>query len=326
MQVSKISCNQATPSFGSKEKIAKDILNGKISKLAKGIEFDGLNMPFGILMTSMFGGVFAPRLIQAQDKYDREEIFRRDLTSILTMVFGEKILSKMFAKHNEKKSGFVLTNTPADHSSKSVLNRVFDYIRPAKGINPLHSGQIISKYSNLKAYKDGAAGFCEFIDKQGGDLKKLFSFTDETKNALETICGKEAFNKADNKGIISAIKDAMANAPEKLEDLYKSFEKADNSFVKKAKSMNSQFGFLSMFLLVPALLGFGLPWINSKLTKKKYTEDQAQAAKTVSGQENKTADVKNEKAKEVFNKPGFMAVAKANKSKKAEVVFSKIDK
>ena len=312
---------QASPNFGSASSSATKILK---SKIAKNIEFDGLNMPFPILITAMLGGVLLPRLVQAQDKYDRSEILLRDITSEGVIVFGSAALSKAFAKHNEKKSGFALTSKPENFANRTLRQKMYDYFMPTSELSPFNSKQIIARYSELKNTKGGMTGFCDFIDTTGGNLNKLFSFKKETKDILEEICGKETFNKADNKTIIDAIKNAAEKTPEKLDQLYKHFEGKDNDFVKKAKAMNSAFGFFSMVVLVPVILGFGLPAINAKLTKKRYEKDHANT-QTAQSQTN-SATSKNEKAREVFNKPGFMAVDKNASAQKTKEVFSKIDK
>ncbi len=309
---------QASPSFGSGAKLAKNILNQNsgIGKIAKNLEFQGLNMSFPVLIAAMLGGVLVPRLIQAQDKYDRAEILRRDLISEGTIVFGAGALSKLFANRNEKKTGFVLTKKPDDFNTKSIIKKIGDFIMPTSKYSTLKSDQIISRYSDVRNTKDGMEGFCNFIDKTGGNLKNLFSFKEESKNIMENIMGKEAFNQADNKSIINVIKETMQNAPEKLEDLYKQFDGKNNDFVKKAKAMNSAFGFFSMVVVVPLFLGFGVPALNASITKKRFKEEHANL---------KPAAANNAKAKEVFNTPGFMAVEKTSTAQKTNKIFSKIN-
>lgn len=268
---------KASPSFGSSAGMANRILNGKtLSKFNKAIEFTGENMSFPVLMSAMTFGVFTPRIAKAKDEYDRKEIIRRDVFSILTLVFGEKIISNLLSIHNERKSGFALASEGKGFAEKTTLRKIFDYIRPIKGLQILNSQQIVSKYSDLEQNKNGILDFCDFIDKEGGNLRKLFSFKAETKEILEDICGKESFGKADNNGIIEAIRKAMTESPEKIKEIYKHFEKADNAFVKKAKSMNSMFGFISMCLLVPGLLGFAIPKWNEACTKKAKAKEKAE--------------------------------------------------
>ena len=49
----------------------------------------------------------------------------------------------------------------------------------------------------------------------------------------------------------------------------------DNPWVKNAKTLNARFTALSVLVLVPVFLGFMLPWINERATKKKFAEENA---------------------------------------------------
>ena len=59
------------------------------------------------------------------------------------------------------------------------------------------------------------------------------------------------------------------------------FKKVDiikeNPWVKRAKTLNSRFTALSVLVLVPIFLGFMLPAINERATKKRIREEQAAA-------------------------------------------------
>lgn len=309
MRISNTAIPQKSPAFGSNQTIAKNIINGPLHKLAKSIEFNSMNMSFPVLLTVMFGGVLAPRLKQAQDKYDREEILRRDSISIMTIAFGAPILSKMFSKFNEMTSGLALTKKPKEFNAKSPIAKIVDYLRPVNGVHVLSSSEIVSKYSKIDNYEGGVKGFCDFIDSQKGSLKKVFGFTKETKDIVEDICGgKEAFESADNKKITEAIANAMKKTPEKIEELCKHFEGSNNKFVQKAKSMNSAFGFLSMVLLVPLFLGFVLPKVNEKITKRKIVED-------------KNTNPKPSEHHQIYQNPYFMASTQDDKT-----VFNKFNK
>ena len=99
---------------------------------------------------------------------------------------------------------------------------------------------------------------------------------------------------ADNKSIIEALKNSEGT--EKLAELFK---KADNPWVKKAKTLNSRFTALSVLVLVPVFLGFMLPAINERATKKRIREEQAAA------EAQKTSAINNQnfmpKAPKVFD-------------------------
>lgn len=293
-----------SPSFGSVEGMGKNIITGFLSKFAKSIEYINRDMPFPVLLTAMFAGVLAPRVIKAQDNFDREEIIRRDSITITTIVFGAPLLSKMFSKVNEMRSGLALTIKPTLNSKGKPLTttqHILNYLRPVNGVHVLHTNEIVKKYSKIDEYNEGAVGFCKFIDEQNGNLKKVFSLTKETKGLVEELCGGEkAFANADNKKIIEAIKSA---SEEKLEKLCTHFAKEDNAFIKKAKSINSTFGFISMVCLVPLFLGVLLPKMNEKITKRKIAEHK-----------NSKLNTKPAEHHQIYQNPYFMASAQEDKT------------
>lgn len=272
----------AKPSFGSAEGFAKKIVgDGILSKFAKGIEYNEHNMDLPVMMTTMGGGVLAPRVVKAKDKYDLQEIVRRDVLTILTIVFGQKIISNTISKINEHRTGFVLAKKAGDYGTKKPIQKVLDYLKYSKGVNVLKSKQLIAKYSDIENYHGGVTGFCESIDKEGGNLSKLFGFNKNTKSALGNILGGEAeLAKADNKTIIEAIKTAGKENIDKIAAEFKNGIDAktgksiENAFVKKAKLMNNAFDFAAMFILVPSILGIGIQKFNEKCTKKEKAKEK----------------------------------------------------
>ena len=53
------------------------------------------------------------------------------------------------------------------------------------------------------------------------------------------------------------------------------FKDKNNPWVTKAKTLNARFTAFSVLILVPVFLGFMLPWINERATKKRIKEEQA---------------------------------------------------
>ena len=257
------------------DKAVSSIMNGK---KIHSFEFASCNVSFPMLMGIMGLGVLLPRTIQAKDNYDREEILRRDLVTCATMCFGEKMLQKGFSKANEMRSGFVLAAKEAGFKDKSFGKKVLDYLRPINGVKVMSSEQIISKYSNIDQYKDGIKGFCEFISAQGGQLSKVFSI-DGSKGAnrahelVEGLMKKEGvkLSEASNAQITEALDKAKNSA--EVKELIGLFKNKNNPWVKKARTLNARFTALSVLALVPIFLGFLLPAINEKATKKRINEE-----------------------------------------------------
>lgn len=257
------------------DKAVSSIMNGK---KIHSFEFASCNVSFPMLLGIMGLGVLLPRTIQAKDNYDREEILRRDLVTCATMCFGEKMLQKGFSKANELNSGFVLAAKDAGFKNKSFGKKLLDYLRPINGVNVMSSEQIISKYSNIDQYKDGIKGFCDFISGQGGQLSKVFSIdggkgANRAHELVEGLMKKEGveLSKASNKQITEALDKAKNSA--EVKELISLFKDKNNPWVKKARTLNARFTALSVLAIVPIFLGFLLPAINEKATKKRINEE-----------------------------------------------------
>ena len=295
--------SNASPSFGSKSSIAKHITgSGKIGKFSDSMEFEGFNMSFNQLLGLMGIGILYPRIKNAKDDYDKEEIIRRDLVTCATMCFAEKALRKAFSKLNEAKSGLVLALKGKDFSDKKWYQKAFDYIRPLKGVNVLSTDQIRAYYTNIDKYKDGIKGFCDFVTGQNGKLSKVFGLTKESKAIVNNLLKSEGKNieTADNKTITSVL-DKSKNSKE-VKELIDLFKDKDNPWVKQARTLNARFTTLSIVVLVPVFLGFMLPAINEHYTKKRISSEQADKnASNTANSANKFDFMKKIKTNSVFS-------------------------
>lgn len=283
-------------SFGSAASMATKLTSpGLISKLANGIEFEGINVSFPLLLGIMGFGILFPRIRQAKDKYDRTEILTRDVTTCATMCFGEKCLRKAFSKLNEKNSGFVLAMKEKGYKDKSRFGKIFSYLRPINGTRLLNSDQIVSQYSNIT----DMSKFFNFIEGQGGDIKKLLTFKEEPKELLKNILQRtgKTLEEANN----DTIKEAFQNPrnSELVNEFLDMFKSKDNIWVKQAKTLNARFTALAICLFVPLFLGFMLPWINEKITKKTIKKENE--LKLHENNNQNPTIIQNKKAKELFN-------------------------
>lgn len=298
--------NKSNPSFGSANTISdianKVTSNTGIGKFFKGFEFSGCNVSFPMLLGIMTLGILLPRTINAKDKYDREEILRRDLVTCATMCFAEKELQKGFSKLNEATSGFVLASKDAGFKNKSLLKRFFDYIRPINGVKVMTTEQIKSKYSGLDKYKEGIKGFCDFISGQGGNLGKVFSLTEDSKNIVNGLLAREGQNiaTADNKTITRILDQAKDS--DEVKALIEQFKDKNNNnpWIKKARTLNARFTALSVLILVPVFLGFLLPAINERATKRRIREEQKLAEVQKTAQINPALFISDIKTSNIF--------------------------
>lgn len=278
--------DKSNPSFGSTsgmQKLSSVVTQDiGIGKFFRGFEFEGCNVSFPMLLGIMGLGILLPRTLQAKDDYDREEILRRDLVTCAAMCFGEKTLQKAFSKVNEVNSGLVLATKSKDYNNKNFFQRLFEYIRPIKGVNVMSTEQIVAKYSDIDSYKDKIFGFCEFIDKQGGQLNKILGGNIDDKapsllmELLDTYGDKTSIKDASNANIIETLRNACKDTKgqKKVQKLTDRFNGKENAWVQRAKKLNARFTTLSVCLLVPVFLGFMLPAINERATKKRIREEE----------------------------------------------------
>ena len=250
--------------------------------------------------TSLLGlfyfAVVLPRYIQAYDKYDRFEIIRRDLISLTALTFMAKALSKGFSEVCTKTSGFVLNKKPKNFDNPLV--KLKNYIAPEGAFQALDSEEIVSKYSKIHEYKNGIVDFCDFINKEkNGDIKKVLSYDKGVKANVEKLLSKP-IESAKYSELINAFK--KAEGTDTMKAIYKAFERPDNVFVKRAKMMNSAFGFISVFLLTPALI----VWIsksNEKITKKRIAKEMADKKARAQVAENPNTPILNDAIKSAQN-------------------------
>ncbi len=284
--------------------------NNWVSKILKEFEFDGFNISFTGLLTACGLGVLLPRLYHAREENEYKEVLFRDTVTIGTIACAAKILQQVFARLCTKVTGLALAIKP-EGENKSLASKVWSYLRPVNGHHVLNSSQLYTKYTGIDKYNGGVVGFAKFLDEQGGNISKAFNSDKNAKLLLQEIYNKSVqstlvdFAQAKNADIISALEDVVKNkkADDLLNKLYDIFKDEKNTFLKRAKVMNSSFNFAVLFAVVPVLLGFVIPRLNEILTKKRVQKSNQNGndniAKTQVNQTekaNKTDSVLNNKA------------------------------
>ena len=255
--------------------------DGKLSKLLGNFEFDGASMSVYAMLTLLFGFCLPTRYANAKSDKERKEILVRDISSFGAILFGAEALSRGFSTMFAKTSGLAL-NTREKNPNNSIWKKLGDYFSPTKGINVLSSQQIVSKYSNIDGYKDGINGFFEFLEQNGGNVKKVLNIEKTVKEQSEIILSKfagKSLKDATADEIKEAFKKAKNANSEALERIYTVFSSADNKFINRAKTLNSAFGFLSTIVLVPVFM----IWIArycENMTKKAIAKEKEEKAKT----------------------------------------------
>ena len=250
---------------------------GGIGKVLKNFEFNGASMSVPAMLTLLFGFCLPPRYVNAKSDKERKEILVRDISSFTAILFGAKALSRGFSDAFAKASGLALNVKPEDHN-KNFFNKFKNYFTAGSGVDVLTSEQIVSKYSNIHEYKDGINGFFDFIQENGGDVKKVLNIEKTDKEQSEEIMKK--FNgKSIKDATLDEIKEAFKKAKntEALEKIYTVFSAKDNKFINRAKTFNSAFGFASTLILVPAFMMW-LARYCENMTKKAIAKEKEEKA------------------------------------------------
>lgn len=251
--------------------VAKGLEKKNFKKVSDFFELDGNSMTTNSTLALLFGFCLPTRLMNSTDKHDTKEILTRDLFSFISILFGANVISRAFSKLFAGASGLALNTTPANHE-KSIFHKIKNYAWPSGGIDVLSSDEIVAKYSKIQDYKDGINGFFEFVQENGGNLKRMLSVDKTIKANAEKILGKPLAN-AENLEIEEAFRNAQKNGSKHLDAIYDALKAPDNKLVKKAKILNSSFKFASIVVLVPAFM-IWLARHCERMTKRDVTKEQ----------------------------------------------------
>ena len=268
------------------------VFNGKHTKSISDIfELNGPIMSGNAMAVLLYAFCIPPRLQNAQDKYDYGEIVVRDMTAFTALLFGAKALARLFSDGFTKITGLALNKKNMD--GRNVFQKVIDYLNPNDTRHSvLSSKQLNSKYTHIEDYKNGVGGFMEFIEGSGGNVKKAFAQDKDIKAAVDEIL-KDFNGKSFKDASASEIKEALIKADKAKNDLIKKFYKlfeGDNGLLRKAKTCNSAFGFLSTLVLVPGLI-IWLTDFCEKMTERNRAEDKAKDRKAKAAEVEKNAKV-----------------------------------
>jgi len=267
-------------SFGSMagflEKTGEKVFNNKHAKAFSDVfELNGPIISGNAMATLLYGFCIPPRLSNAQDKYDYGEIVVRDFTAFTALLFGAKALARLFSDGFTKLTGLALNHK--DMAGRNVFKKVLDYLNPNDTRHSvLSSKQLDSKYTHLEDYKGRVNGFMDFIEESGGNIKKAFAMDKNVKETVGEIVkdfNGKSFNDATAADIKEALKAADKNKTDLINKFYDLF-KGDNGLLRKAKTCNSAFGFLSTLVLVPGLI-IWLTDFCAKMTEKRHAQDLA---------------------------------------------------
>ncbi len=271
------------PNNGLLEKLGKQLDKNKNDFISSELEYNGHNFTNTLMAGLSIFGLLFPRGLRAysraqvdedgkKDLTELWEIFLRDFTSSLSVVFAVPLLTRACVTSYEKNSGFVLMQK--DRNNKSKLKEALELINPYSKAHVLTNSEINSLYNNIDS-KDKMLNFCKYIDKNNGDLQKILS----KSNNAETIFNNKTFKLSDikslkksekNKKIISVIeKLGKDNADDLIKNLMKATGKVkSNKIATFARGLTSIPGVITTFFISPYILGWFIPRLTYKNTRR----------------------------------------------------------
>ena len=286
------------------EKIGKVLDKNKKDFVSSELEYNGHNFTNTLMAGLSLFGLITPRCMRAysraqvdehtgkKDLTELWEIIIRDVFSSLAVVFAVPMMTRAFVTSYEKNSGFVLL-----HKDRNMgkYKTGFDLLNPYSKAHVLSNSEISALYDNINS-KEKMVNFCKYIDKNGGDLKKILSkaddvnelFNDKTKT-LDSL--KNMQKTESNKEIIKFMENIEKHAKKlgKATDK-KSIDEMISKFMKYAskgskskitatvRGLNSLPGLLTTLFISPYILGWLIPRLTYWNTRRIHAKEDRERA------------------------------------------------
>ena len=278
---------------GILEKIGEQVGKIKSDFVSSELEYNGHNFTNTLMAGLSVFGLLTPRGMRAysraqvdedgkKDLTELWEIFLRDLTSSLAVVFAVPMGTRACVTAYEKNSGFVLLHK--DRTNTSKMKTILDLFNPYSKAHVLTNSEINSLYDNINS-KDKMLNFCKFIDKNGGDLEKIISKSDYIgsvfdKNALDFSSLKKLNRSDKNKKLIDFFeKFNKPNADELICKLMKGgIGGKNNKIATFARGLNSVPGLITTAFISPYLLGWFIPRLTYANTRRIHEKQDKEKA------------------------------------------------
>lgn len=285
-------------SDGIFSKIGKFLTKHVPEKFNELVEYLGYNFSKTTFAALSVLGLLVPRGLRAwnrapvdnngkKDMTEINEILLRDTVSSLSVVFAVPILTKIFVSGYENKLGFVLTNRASE--GKKGIQKFLDVINPYSKLEVLSIAELDSIYGNIDS-KAKLLNFANFIDKNGGDLEKILSKSENVKEmfnektfTLDSI--KKLGKKDKNRKIIELFESLVVKDNKAPNEIISKLMKGsgsikNNKIAQVARGLNSMPGLISTFIISPVLLGVLIPkltYYNTRKAHERMAQDNNEA-------------------------------------------------
>ena len=251
-------------------------------KYHESLEYNDFNFTPALMALLSCFGLILPRMLRAinraqtnsDGKKDFSEVYEiliRDLSSSLAVIFAVPMLTKAFVTGCEKSSGYILMNKDRSMSkSRTILN----LLNPISKTHVYTNNEIETIYGNIDS-KAKMLNFCDFVEKNGGDLQKILNHSDnyqtvfnDGKFKLQSMEGLDRTER--NKRIKEFINSLEGDADTKITNLMKGAKNdiKHNKILSFARGLNSIPAFLATFILAPILLGVLIPKLTYANTRR----------------------------------------------------------
>ena len=278
-------------------KLGKFISEHQNEARSSEFEYDGHNFTNTLFALLSVGGLLLPRGLRAvnraqvdekgkKDYTELYEILIRDLTSSLSVIFAVPMLTRAFVTAYENKTGFVLMQKDRNQSNGK---KFIELVNPYSKAHVLTNKEIESLYYGIDS-NEKMLNFCEYIDKNNGDLQKIFSksehsgevFNDATLKLsdIETLSKKEKNKKItemfEKLGKDNASKEKLDQSIKKMMQS-SGIKSKNNKLIAYAKGLNSMPAAIATFLISPIILGWFIPTItyaNTRRIHAKHVRDE----------------------------------------------------
>lgn len=280
---------------GLLERLGKLIGKNKSDFASSELEYNGHNFTNTLMAGLSVFGLLTPRGWHAYKRAQKDEngnkdltelyeIFLRDLTSSLAVVFAVPMGTRAIVSSYENKLGFVLMHKDRNMSKAAKFADLFN---PYSKSHVLTNAEISALYDNVNS-KEKMLNFCKYIDQNGGDLQKIISKSENAEEMFNSstvdLKSLKGMKKADkNKKIISFV-EKFDKSDELITKVMKGVGKGrGNKIASFARGLNSAPGLLTTFFISPYLLGWFIPRLTYKNTRRIHEkQDREREAKNLS--------------------------------------------